>query len=170
MSFYPNGKFYTNSANTYIEDMQSDIKKLKKALEKHEAILEFLRSRSASTIDMVIERDKEFEQKVIEIMYRPDMLGGQKSIENLQNNYTKLESKETADLECCICKESVDYIPDECNPCKHNNFHMHCMNKWLKNSSSCPYCSQQVSAYQGWVIDPKKQNISHEIAELLTTL
>jgi hypothetical protein len=45
---------------------------------------------------------------------------------------------------CCICQN--DYKPKEYKrelECKHS-FHKKCIDKWLKNNLSCPYCRENI--------------------------
>lgn len=41
---------------------------------------------------------------------------------------------------CGICREARCNFKTECG----HEFHENCLNKWLKQKTSCPYCSQQV--------------------------
>ena len=47
-------------------------------------------------------------------------------------------------VECAICLESIcEQHPVRNFPCEHM-FHLHCIDKWLKNHSTCPLCVAKV--------------------------
>jgi hypothetical protein len=43
--------------------------------------------------------------------------------------------------ECCICREAGC---DHTTVCRHQ-FHMGCLNEWVKTSRACPVCRKDVS-------------------------
>ena len=67
----------------------------------------------------------------------------QNAIESVKNVYknTKhtLMSVDVSDKECSICLELLQGESISCCYCGHY-FHNKCINKWLKNHDSCPYC------------------------------
>ena len=57
------------------------------------------------------------------------------------NSAKSLEGSD--EIECIICwQDGLELIESEC-PSKHT-FHAACLEAWLKNNSTCPYCSQKI--------------------------
>ena len=61
--------------------------------------------------------------------------------------------------ECSICLEKIESTKKSLK-CKHH-FHEKCIDKWIKNNSSCPLCREKIK-------NPKDENNKNE--EILNTI
>lgn len=66
--------------------------------------------------------------------------------------------------ECAICFGEIENGTrhGQLKPCGHDAFHFVCIDKWLKNSSTCPLCRRSATTLNGKKVQSRQQAVAED--------